>query len=169
MKLTQSTNGAFIEAGKPPKSKAERPQGAAERREGSRQWMGQKGRAKGWFTWHSKSCVPGIVCARPLNYKCLLAVSLSPPLLPSPRPLTHSLSVSLTLTFTPFCPSLFLSVPAEWKGMCVTGSSRQFNLTTHAPSQKLEKHKTEFDRTKGLERHSLVRDGKSRLTDEADE
>lgn len=53
--------------------------------------------------------------------------------------------------------------------MCVTGSSRQFNLTTHAPSQKLEKHKTEFDQTKGLERHSLVRDGKSRLTDEADE
>ena len=101
MKLSPSTNGAFIEAGKPPKSKAERPQGAAERREGGRQWMGQKGRAKGWFTWHSKSCVPGIVCARPLNYKCLLAVSLSPPLLPSPRPLTHSLSPSLSLLLSP--------------------------------------------------------------------
>lgn len=37
MKLTQGTNRAFIEAGEPPKSKAERPQGAAERREGGRQ------------------------------------------------------------------------------------------------------------------------------------
>lgn len=127
----------YSQATNPPKTKAERPQGGAERREGGRQWMGQKGRAKGWFTWHSKSCVPGIVCARPLNYKCLLAFSLSPFLLPSPQPLTHSLS--LTLTFTLFCLPLFLSVWAEWKGICVTGSGHQFKLTTHALSQK-QKH-----------------------------
>lgn len=134
MKLTQGSNRAFIEEGEPPKSTVERPQGEAEKREGGREWMGQKGRANGWFTWHSKSCVPGIVCARPLNYKCLLAFSLSPPFSPTTDSLSFSLS--LLLTFSPFCLSPFLFVPAEWKGMCVTGSGHQFNLTTHALSQK---------------------------------
>lgn len=153
MKIPQGKNRAFIEAGETPKSKAERPQGGAERREGGRQWMGL-----------SKSSVLGIVCACPLNYKCLLAFSLSPPLLLSPHPLTHSFSHSYLPPYFVF-PSFFLFQLNEKE--CVTGPGHQINPTTHTLSRK-QKQGWIKQRDEAVGIFTLIRKSNRRLTDEAD-
>lgn len=138
MELVLGTNRAFIQPGnQPPQDQSTETTGWGREKGGWQAVNGTKRESEGVVYMTLKK-----LCAR----DCLCSstqLQMSPGFLPPPlsppfsQPLTHSLS--LTLTFTLFCLPLFLSVWAEWKGICVTGSGHQFKLTTHALSQK-QKH-----------------------------